>query len=349
MKAMRQDWQFLRVAPEATVLDTIKTIDTSRLGIALVVDASGRLLGTVTDGDVRRAVLRDVSLGTCVQEIMARRFVSLPPNATAAAARSVMQGAQIKLIPALDEEARVVGVFCLPDLVGTPPKPNWVVVMAGGEGRRLRPLTNDLPKPMLPIAGQPILELAVRRLVGEGFKQIFLSVNYRGDKIEDHFGDGSAFGCQITYIREDRPLGTGGALSLLPVAPTRAVLVINGDLVTDVNFSALLEYHEQHEGAASLCVREFTQSVPYGVIQCEGDRVAAMQEKPKQRFLINAGMYVIEPRLLALLPKDEPCALPDLIARGMSAGEKVHAFLIHEQWVDIGLPDDYERIRNGVG
>lgn len=345
---MRHDWQPLRVAPEASVKHTMAVIDQARLGIALVVDADDRLLGTVTDGDVRRAILRGVGLDAPVREVMATRFTVLEEGASDQDALETMQAHQVGQVPALDREGRVRGIFALPDLLAGETRPNWVVVMAGGQGQRLRPLTNDLPKPMLPVGEQPLLEIAVRRLVSHGLRELFLSVHYLGLRIEEHFGDGSAFGCHIRYLREPQPLGTGGALALLPERPRHPLLVINGDLITDLNFSAMLGAHARHGGAATMCVREYTHEIPYGVVRVADDQVAGLEEKPVRRELINAGIYVLDPALLDLVPRGEAYTLTRLIEDAMARGGSVVPFVVHERWLDIGRPGDYEQVRQGV-
>ncbi len=341
-----RDWRGCAVKPEQSLREAMEVIERGRHGIALVVDQEHHLLGTLTDGDVRRAILRELSLKTPVGQVMCRDYTWLPDGTREAVALELMQVRLVKQLPLLDPERRVVGLWVLPDLLAQAPRPNWALIMAGGEGRRLRPLTEKLPKPMLPVGGQPLLEIAVGRLVSHGFRRLFLAVHYRREQIEEHFGDGGRFGCRIDYLRESQPLGTGGALRLLPELPQHPLLVINGDLLTDVSFSALLDYHAQHQGAATLCVREVVHEIPYGVVECDGDRVCGFQEKPVQRTLINAGMYVLEPRLLRLLPDRDAYPLPQLLADARQAGEVSYAFLVHEDWADIGSPADYERFRH---
>jgi|RhiMetdeSRZDD1v2_1073273.scaffolds.fasta_scaffold188127_2 dTDP-glucose pyrophosphorylase len=345
----RTDWSRLRVGPDATVRETLAVIDRGKAGIALVTDPHDRLLGTVTDGDVRRGILANRSLDGPVSTVMFTRFVGLPAGATDAEALDVMQAHQVRQVPLLESDGRVVGIVCLDELLpAANARPNWVVVMAGGEGRRLRPLTDDRPKPMLLVGDQPLLEITVRRLASQGLRRIFLAVHYQRDKIEDHFGDGTALGCQIEYIREPVPLDTGGALGLLPEMPSHPLLVVNGDVVTDVDFAALLDHHRQHGGAATVSVRPFSQQIPYGVVRCVGERIEGIEEKPVQHSFINAGIYVIEPRLVALVPPGERYALTQLVEDALAAGEKVVPFVIHERWVDIGQPHDYQSVRDGV-
>jgi len=342
---MHRPWEPLSLSPGDSVRAAVRTIDAGRLGLALVVDASGCLVGTVTDGDVRRAILREVSLDAPVAEVMQKSFVSLEEGATAGAALGLMEERKIRQVPIVSMQRRPLGVFFLPDLITATAKPNWVVLMVGGKGERLGALTENVPKPMLPVGGRPLLEASVRRLVDAGFRSLFLALNYKGEQIEEHFGDGSRFGCEIEYLREKKPLGTGGALGLLKSAPEAPLLVVNGDVMTDVDFGALLDYHVQHGGAATMCVRELVQEVPFGVVRCEGDAVVRLEEKPRQRLLINAGIYVLEPGVVGRVSAGEPCELPEVISAALGTGDPVFAFLVHEEWVDIGQPHDYERVR----
>jgi NDP-sugar pyrophosphorylase family protein len=218
--------------------------------------------------------------------------------------------------------------------------------MAGGKGSRLRPLTENTPKVMLPVGDRPILENLIRLLVSHRFHEIFVSINYLGRQITDHFGDGSALGCHITYLREPRTLGTAGALSLLPTRPADPVLVLNGDLATDLNFSALMDYHAEAECLGTTCVSEYVHEVPFGVVRCEDDQVVEMQEKPSYRQLINAGIYVLSPSLLDLVPADREFTMPDLLAEARRNGYPVAAFPIRERWSDIGQHSDYQRARD---
>lgn len=347
MSAPGLDWRDLVVGPAASIRETVRVIDRNRVGFALVCESDGRLVGTVSDGDVRRSLLRDIPLSEPVSRIMEARFTAVEHDASLDKARAVMESRRLRFAPAVDRTGKLTGVHLLDDLRGAPVLPNWAVVMAGGEGLRLRPLTDAVPKPMLPVAGQPILETIVRRLVAAGLRRVFLAVNYLGEKIEGHFGDGSAFGCSIEYLREDRPLGTAGALGLLPSAPPEAVLVANGDLVTDIDFAALIHHHAAAGAAATMCVRQFENAVPFGVVSCDGGRVVSIDEKPVQRLLINAGIYVVEPSLLARVPARAEVAITDLLRQALDSGESVSAFAVHESWADIGRPADYERARAG--
>lgn len=338
----------LCVSPESSLKEAMTALDRGRLGLVLVTDECGRLLGVVTDGDVRRAILRQVTLDQPISAVMNSRFTSLPSNATYDEAFDTMKRFSIKHVPVLDESGVVVKLFCLQDFVGVRSRANWAVIMAGGEGRRLRPLTDATPKPMLPVGGRPVLEAIVRHLVRHGFQSVFVSINYLGEQIESYFGDGRRFGCHVEYLRELQPLGTGGALRLLP-KPTERILVINGDLVTDADLSALLDYHEEYGYAATVCVREFTYRIPYGVLYTQNSEVKRIEEKPVHCVLINAGIYVLEPFLLECIPSGQEYPLPEVLERALADGHPVGAYPIRERWIDIGYPEEYERVRTGAG
>lgn len=343
---MRSEWQPLSVPPEASLRDVMLTIDQGKLGIALVVDTNGRLVGTVTDGDLRRAFLHGVGLDAIVDLVMTRDFTAVSQDATAPGVLELMRIRSVKQVPVLDARGCIMGLYFLPDLVEASTRPNWAVIMAGGEGRRLRPLTAETPKPMLPVGNRPLLENTVSLLVSHGFRHLFLSICYLGDQIESHFGDGSQFGCHIAYLREKKPLGTAGALTLLPERPCDPLLVANGDLLTDVNLSALMDYHTETGSAATQCVLEYVYQIPFGVVHCEEGRVIDTEERPLRRLLINAGIYVLSRDLLDLIPVDQEFTMPDCLAKARRDGYRVVAFPIRERWTDIGRPEDYDRARN---
>jgi dTDP-glucose pyrophosphorylase/CBS domain-containing protein len=343
---VRTDWQRISVLPEATLRDAMLAIDQGRIGIALVVDTEGRLLGTVTDGDLRRAILRRVDLDAAVSLVMNRNYTAANQDTTEASVLALMHGQSVKQVPLLDANGAMMGVYYLSDLVESSSRPNWAVIMAGGQGRRLRPLTAKTPKPMLSVGDRPLLENLIALLVHHGFRQLFVSIYYLAEQIRAHFGDGAKFGCHITYLHEHKPLGTGGALSLLRKRPLDHFLVINGDLLTDLNLSALMDYHVESGCVATQCVREYHFQVPYGVVRCEDGQVVELTEKPLQLQLINAGIYVLSPILLDLVPADQEFTMPELLARARSKGHRVAAFPIHERWTDIGRPEDYRVARH---
>ena len=345
---LRSDWRAIRVHPHASMLQTMAVLSDGRLGIALVVDEQDRLIGTVTDGDMRRAILGRMSLDTPVSEVMEREFTTVAADITAQDALSLMHEKAIRQLPVCNTESKVVGIYVLEDLIEPVTRPNWAIIMAGGEGRRLWPLTEFVPKPMLPVGSQPVLEHVLAQLLRHGFRRVFISINYLGEQIVRHFGDGMRFGCSIEYLREDQPRGTGGSLSMLPGTPEHPVLVTNGDLLTNANLSELMAHHEAGGASATLCVHELTYQVPYGIVQCEGDEVMAIDEKPTQTELVNAGIYVLDPGLLTYVPSDGgDYPLPELIQEARTRGLKVGAYPIKDEWMDLGHLEEYDRMREG--
>jgi dTDP-glucose pyrophosphorylase len=329
-----------------TVRDALAAIDKGARGLALLVDAVGRLLGTISDGDIRRAILAGATLDGPVAGIARRDFVSVPPQADRAYVLDLMRARSIQQIPILDEHGRVVGIHSLRAMIGTVERENWAVIMAGGRGERLRPLTESIPKPMISVAGRPILERLVLHLVGFGIRRVFLAVNYMAEKIEVYFGDGSGHGCEILYLREDRPLGTGGALSLVPEAPRAPLLVLNGDLVTNVDVGAFLAAHEQGRNAITMAVHEHAYRVPFGVVDADREgSVRSLCEKPTERWTVNAGMYVVEPRLLRKIPRGEDYGMPDLMNACLQERERVGLYRIENDWIDVGHRAELQRAR----
>lgn len=334
--------QELSLLPEATLREAIAVIDRGSAQIALVTELD-RLIGIVTDGDVRRGLLRGESLDAPVTNIMCRNFRFLPADATSSEALTLMQRESVHQIPALDECGKVLHLFLLEDLIKPQRLPNSVVIMAGGEGKRLRPLTYDCPKPMLKVAGKPLLEIILKQCLDAGFEHFYFAVNYLKEQIQSHFKDGSAWGACIRYLEEDKPLGTAGALSLLPQRPDHPFLVLNGDILTRVDYNHLLRYHDNHQSTATLCVREYSTQIPYGVVRIDDVKVLELQEKPVMTHYVNAGIYLLNPDVLDLLPKNTFFDMPQYLEIVAQHGKPVSAFPIHEYWLDIGHPETLER------
>jgi dTDP-glucose pyrophosphorylase len=326
----------------------LRSLEASGLGIALVEEAGGKLAGILTDGDIRRALLSGATLECAVDEYTQRNFVAVGPAASRAEVLDLMQSRWLNQIPILDAEARLLGLHTLHEILGAASRPNWAVVMAGGRGERLRPLTDALPKPMIRVAGRPILERIVLHLVGFGFRQIFLAVNYKGELIEEHFGDGAAFGCSISYLRERRPLGTGGALSLLPLTPQHPLLVLNGDLLTQFDAGSLLSFHGRGAYRATVGVHQYAHTVPFGVVELKDDRIVRIREKPSEIWETNAGIYVIEPDLLKWIEPNTYFPFPALIEECLERGESVGAFHVEQDWIDVGHQSELRRARGLV-
>jgi NDP-sugar pyrophosphorylase family protein len=258
----------------------------------------------------------------------------------------LMRSRVFSQIPIVDAEGKLVGLHLLHDIIGAEARPNWAVIMAGGKGTRLRPLTDQIPKPMIRVAGRPILERIVLHLVGFGIRRIFLSINYLGHVIEEHFGDGARFGCSIQYLREDKPMGTGGSLVLLPERQTNPVLVMNGDLVTEADVGAMLEFHGAGGQSATLGVRRYWHVVPFGCVELDGDKVVSIEEKPTVTRLVNTGIYVLDPKVVERVPS-EPVGVPDLLEDCLARGEHVRAFEIEADWIDVGQRDQLRLAREG--
>lgn len=345
MGSIRIDTICLR--PDQTLADAIACIDASGGQIALVVDESRGLLGTITDGDVRRGILRGVTLGSLAREVMnpsprmARRGTS--PLEIAA----ILRREQIAQIPLVDESGRVVDIVVAEDLTGPDPASHPVVIMAGGLGTRLRPITETIPKPMIEIGGKPILEGIIERFRQQGFVSMTLCVNHLAQIIEDYFEDGSRFGVSISYVHEAKRMGTAGALSLLSPRPTLPMIVINGDILTTVNFARLLAFHYEHEAHVTMGLNRFQYQIPYGVVDVNNHHIVGFKEKPVLDFFVNAGIYVVGPEAMELIPEDRFFDMPSLF--DLIAQDRRAAFPIHEYWIDIGRQDDLERATREYG
>ena len=346
---MRREIDTILVTPMASVRDAVKVIDDGGMQIALVVGSDRKLLGALTDGDIRRGLLAGVGLDQPVGQVMnaAPRAVGVEQSVDEAV--RLMRRLSIKQVPAVDANGRVVGIHWYDDEIPPPDDDVWVVLMAGGLGTRLRPLTEHMPKPMLPVGGRPLLETIVRNFAAQGYRRIFLSVNYKSEVIREHFGDGGRLGVAIEYIVEDKRMGTAGALSLLPRRPTDPVIVMNGDLLTTVNFRQLVEFHRDQGARATMCVREHSYQVPYGVVETDGSRLTSIVEKPTHTCFVNAGIYVVDPSALVLLPAGEPFDMPLLFESIRSSGSTASVFPIHEYWLDVGRLDDLERAKADFG
>ncbi len=336
-------WQQALVGPESTVREAIETIDAAGLQIAIVADEDGRLLGTVTDGDVRRAILRGTSLDAAVGEVMNENPTTAREHDDRETLLRLMRQRNLHQIPLLDATWRVVGLEVLDRLLQPTRRANAVVLMAGGLGSRLSPLTDSTPKPLLHVGAKPILETILEAFVEHGFGRFYLSVNYLAEQVEAHFGDGSQWGVEIEYLRERDRLGTAGALSLLPERPTGPLFVMNGDLLTRLNFTRLLDFHAEHAATATMCVREYEMQVPYGVIETRDHRILDIHEKPTERYLVNAGVYVLQPETIDLVPPGEFFDMPDLFKELIRQRQKTAAFPVREYWMDIGRVEDFDR------
>ena len=338
-----KDWKQIIVKPSDSIFRTLKVIDRSALQIALVVDEKGRLLGTITDGDVRRGILRGLDLDSAVAKIMNKNFSSCYVEDARDKVLAIMSNKSLHQLPVIDHNGCLVGIHAIDSLMASKTRDNIVFLMAGGLGSRLKPLTANCPKPLLKVGGKPILESIIESFIEQGFKKFYISINYKGEMIEEYFGNGSDWGIQIDYIREDKRLGTAGSLRLLPETNTQPIIVMNGDILTKVDFRNLLDFHLNHEADATLCIREYQLEVPYGVVSIERNRFKGIEEKPKERFPINAGLYVLNPELIDYIPDNTYFDMPELFTILARENREVVVYPIREYWMDIGHMDDYER------
>jgi dTDP-glucose pyrophosphorylase len=331
------------VPADASVRQVIEAIDSGAAEIALAIDTDRQLLGTITDGDVRRALLTGTRLDDPITTVVYREPTTAPATTSRAELLSLMTERSVEQVPLMDG-ARVVGLATLRELIGGAPEQGPVVIMAGGEGQRLRPLTEETPKPMLKVGDRPLLEHVVEQIRDAGFQKVMMAVNYRREVIEDHFGDGSAFGVDIGYIHERERLGSAGALGLVREELDRPFIVVNADLLTKVNLGALARFHSEHDNVLTVGVRQCVIEVPYGVVELDGLAVAKLTEKPNLEFFVNAGIYAVSPEAVALMPEEvREFNMTDLIEAALSAGARVGSFPVREYWLDIGQLADYER------
>jgi dTDP-glucose pyrophosphorylase len=338
------EWQKAVIRDHDSIEKAIEILDNASLRIVFVVNADSRLIGTVTDGDIRRGILRHLSLTKSVIHVMNGNPIVLPANEKRENILRVMRDEDILQIPLTDDAGRIVEVELLQELLRKKSYSNPVVIMAGGLGSRLRPLTNDLPKPMLRIGDTPMAERIINQLVDAGFTDLFLSIGYKKEIIREYFGDGSAWGAEIKYLEETEPRGTAGALALLPESKrSRPILVMNGDILTRVDFQKLIDFHQANRTDLTLCVREFEFQVPYGVVQTRGDEFIGLKEKPSQKFFVNAGIYVVDPIVTPTEAASFYLDMPDLINQQVEQGRKISVFPIHEYWLDIGMMEQFEK------
>ncbi|MDP1808993.1 MAG: nucleotidyltransferase family protein [Actinomycetota bacterium] len=342
------------VSPQSTIRQVIQCIDGNAKGIAMIVDRDQKLIDTITDGDIRRAILANVDVDLPVKALFGHREPAASPNPVTAPAGTsdprllhIMTERSVRQIPLVDETGRVVDIAFLSDLVKDYEQPLTAVVMAGGFGTRLRPLTDDLPKPMLPVGDKPLLQLIIEQLHEAGINKVNLTTHYKREVIEEHFGTGADFGVDISYVEEDQPLGTAGSLSLLEKTDG-PVLVINGDVLTRINFRAMLEFHRDHEADMTVAVRQYKFRVPYGVIETDGPMITALSEKPVVRHFINAGIYLLNPDVCRSIPNGQSYDMTDLISRLMAEGRRVVGFPLREYWLDIGQVEDYQRALSDI-
>ncbi|ATF91959.1 nucleotidyltransferase family protein [Cedecea neteri] len=341
---MAQQWKNVLIKADNTIREALEIINKEALKVVLVVDDAENLLGVITDGDIRRSILNNIELSAPVSLVMNKNPITASRHDSFAKLNQLMISKSIFSIPILDGE-KVVGLETMQTVNGRRSYENPVFIMAGGFGTRLKPLTDNCPKPMLKIGDRPILETVVRSFVKAGFKNLYISTHYMPEIIEAHFGNGNDFNANIKYVYEDVPLGTGGALGLLPdtLSDQLSLIMINADVLTNIDFEKLLNFHDSSSADATICVREYDYQIPYGVIKGDGNKIISMEEKPVHHFFVNAGIYVLSPSVFKSVPKNTKIDMPSLLERHMQSGEDVLMFPIHEYWLDIGRMDDFKR------
>lgn len=337
------NWRRIVVPADMTVIDAMKIIDKAGTQFVMVMDSSDKLLGVVTDGDVRRGILNNVPLQSPVSDVMNKNPRYLASDVSRSEAVDFLQQKHLTHVPLLDKSGKVTNVISIDERVGLVGIENTAILMVGGLGSRLGELTSNCPKPMLPIGGKPVLEIIVENLKEHGFRDFIFCVNYKAEMIEAHFGDGSAMGINIRYVHETKRMGTAGALTLLPPDAKGPFLVMNGDIVTKVNFTGLMDFHKEHKACATMAVRKYDFQIPFGVVKTEEGLIKEIEEKPIHSFLVSAGIYVVEKICCKHLPQETFFDMPQFFEKMIALGESTQAFPIHEYWLDIGREDDLIR------
>lgn len=348
MKTNDNSWRKAMLHIDSTLRDVIGNMNMSSLRIVLVVNARDELEGTISDGDIRRGLLKGLDIDSPIDTVIHRGALVVPPNMSRDMVLKLMVANKIQQIPVVDEQQRIIGLHVWDEITTPPSRSNRMVIMAGGKGTRLRPFTENCPKPLVTVAGKPMLEHIIERAKLEGFTDFVLAIHYLGHMIEEHFGDGSRFGVSIEYLREDSPLGTAGALGLLQPRPEEPFVVTNGDVVTDIRYGDLLDFHVRHEASATMAVRTHEWQHPYGVVQTSGVDIVGFEEKPIARSHINAGVYVLSPDSLNELEPGVLCDMPTLFERLQGRSQRTVAYPMHEPWLDVGRPDDLEKAHKAV-
>jgi len=343
-EAIRQ----LLIAPDTPMLQALQRIEQGSMQIVLVVDENDRLLGSVTDGDVRRGILRGIRLDAPVSDVMNDKPLAVDVGTTQEAAIGLMRDRVLHQLPVLDSTGRVVGLLTLDAVLRALREETTIVLMAGGLGSRLRPLTDVTPKPLLAIGGRPLLEITIDSLARQGFGRFLISVRYKAEQFRQHFGNGEKLGVDIDYISEDEQLGTAGALRLLPERPQSPILVMNGDILTNLDARLLLLFHREQQACATMCVREYEWTIPYGVVRSSNGHLEGFEEKPTRREYVNSGIYALSPEALELLPPEGAYDMPSLLDRVAERIGPPAIYHLREYWLDIGHLDDLGRAQRDL-
>ena len=344
---LTKDLELFVITDRATIRDAMQAIEANWREVVMVQDQTEAIAGIITDGDIRRGLLNGLGMSDLASRVMSRDFISVTADTDRATVLDVMKSLRIRHVPVISSARHLEGIHFLEEIIGSTNRPNIAVIMAGGKGTRLRPYTENCPKPMVLVAGRPILERIILNLVGNGIRHIYLSINYLGQIIEDYFGDGSTLGCHISYLRETMELGTGGALSLLPDNLEHPFLVLNGDQITRIDVQGMLSCHANANAEATMSVGSYQHQVPFGVVHQHEGRLVSMEEKPELNLLISRGMYVLNPGILNLIPKEQAFPITGLFELLIKENRIAATHFSSEDWLDVGRPDDLRRA-NGV-
>ena len=339
-------WRRTLLHGDATIKDAINVLNVSELRIVLAVDENEKLLGTISDGDIRRGLLKGLQLENSLAAIWNHEAIVVPENMSTEMVKELMLVNKIQQIPIVDENQRLIGLHLWDEFVYPVSRENIFVIMAGGRGTRLGTQTENCPKPLLLVAGRPILEHIINRAQAEGFTHFVIAINYLGYMIEEYFGDGRKMGVKIDYLREEKPLGTAGALTLFEELPNLPIVVTNGDVITEIRYAAILDFHEKQGAAATMAVRSHEWQNPFGVVQIQGVEIISYDEKPIYRSNVNAGVYVLDPAVLKFIPKSEAFDMPSLLEIAGKNSERIVAYPVHEHWLDVGRPKDLQQAEN---
>lgn len=333
----------IKLKSTSTIKEALTIIDNGAMQIALVVDNSDKLLGTLTDGDIRRGILKGLDLDSSIESIIFKSPTVAKMSNTKEEILKIALLKKLHQIPIVNENNEIIGIQEIEQLIKPKNKSNKVILMVGGLGTRLRPLTENTPKPMLKVGDKPILQTIVEKFAEYGYTNIIMCVNYKSHIIQDYFGDGSSFGVNIEYILENDRMGTAGALSLLQNKPLEPFFVMNGDLLTNVNFEHLQDYHLANNSLATMCVREYDFQIPYGVVNVQESEIISIEEKPIQKFFVSAGIYMLSPEVLEFIPKDKFYDMPTLFNELINSKKNIISFPLREYWLDIGRIDEYKK------
>lgn len=333
----------IKLRENSTIKEALEIIDKGSMQIALVVDENDKLLGTLTDGDIRRGLLKGLDLNSSIETAIFKIPTIAKISDTKEDILKLALDKKLHQIPIIDENGKVVGIQEIEELIKPINKTNKVVLMVGGLGTRLRPLTETTPKPMLKVGNKPILQTIVEKFAEYGYTNIIMCVNYKSDIIQNYFKDGSAFCVNIEYVFEEQRMGTAGALSLLKGKPNEPFFVMNGDLLTNVNFEHLHNYHIATNSIGTMCVREYDFQVPYGVVNIKDSKIVSIEEKPIHKFFVSAGIYMLSHKVLEYIPQNQFFDMPTLFEKLISLNENTVSFPLREYWLDIGRIEEYER------